>query len=158
MLGAMGRRKILALLAALPLLASAGCVGVAVPLGKETVSGPNYSKEALAFLDVPGTTREEALSYLGTPTLESPDSRILAYVCQSGTRWAGAGVVDNPITHQGSAGAGQIVAEGAVRILLIAYDENGHVYAHKVSELGDHSLQEECDAWYRSLHPKPSRE
>jgi hypothetical protein len=149
----------LTLLSLLPVLGGVGCIALGVPTGKETVSGPNHSNEALAFLDLPGTTREEALSSLGPPTLEFHDSRVLAYVCQSGTKWLGAVVVSDPIiTHTATGAVGQGVSNGAQWVLLVAYDQNGLVYAHKVSRLGNHSLQDECIEWEHSVHPRPSRE
>jgi len=152
-------RDILTLLSLLPVLGSVGCIAVGVPTGKVTVSGPNYSDEALAFLELPGTTRGEAISSLGPPTLEFHDSRVLAYVCQSGTKWLGAVMVSDPfITHKTTGAAGQAVAEDAQRVLFVAYDQNGLVYAHKVSRLGKHSLRKECIKWERSLRQKPSKE
>jgi len=154
-------RWFLSLLLLILVLGGVGCipVGIGFPIGKENLMGPSYSKDALAFLDLPGATREEAISTLGPPTLELRDLQILAYVCQSGTKWWSAvGYADLTSNEIKIIESGQSVDNNQpLRALLVAYDQRGMVSAHKVCRLGEGSLEGVCLEWSRSLVSGQSR-
>src|SRR5262245_10690378 len=104
------------LLAFLGIFLSAGCM---FPVGSESLEGPNHSNEALAFLDQPGATRQEVISSLGEPSVELRDSRIVAYVCRSGTKWFGFGVMRvDPLKKNNNVGlsAGEDVYKNPRRV------------------------------------------
>jgi hypothetical protein len=134
------------------LLGCGGCIFLAFPTGKKTISGPLHSSEALAFLSLPGATRDDAVSSLGPPDIELSASRILAYVCQSGTKWWTAISFYDPFEDEfGPFETAKGVAPSARRVLMVAYDEEGQVYAHKQVRLADGSVEAACLRWEKSL-------
>jgi hypothetical protein len=67
------------------LVALCGCI-----VGKKFVAGgPNFSPEALAFLNMKDTTRVDVLSTLGLPSWESTNSRVILYLSSTATHVQG---------------------------------------------------------------------
>ena len=127
------------------------CVGGCVlPYPSKVTSGHKYSTKEIAFLDLPGTTREEVLSTLGEPLLEVPGSGVLLYVWEVTPRHevvlpdeVGGVPVDNQ----------HVIVNRTPREwgLFIAYDELGYVTAHEVRRVGTSALSQACIDWRQSL-------
>ena len=125
------------------LFVSNGCIIVPVP--SRTTAGHRYSKEALAFLDIPGMTKAEVVSTLGPPDANSREFGILAYkweyVSQSqtllypeGLTWTGPGKTHETAWHG--------------RALFIAFDATGIVKKHEVVRLLQaNNLRAACEYW-----------
>ncbi|HTQ51829.1 MAG TPA: hypothetical protein VMJ12_14050 [Candidatus Acidoferrales bacterium] len=122
--------------------------GCAIPNRTDVFQGQVYSKGALAFLDIKGTTRAEVISTLGTPAWESKNSRVLLYVSETALHWTGFAFVpvlfpqdsndwlgSKPVSISGD-------DEHKWRVLLVAYDERGFVTSHMIRKVGNHSLDE----------------
>ena len=121
------------------LLALTGCL---IPAGTKVSSGHHYSKEALAFLDQPGTTRAEVIATLGPPLLESASTRTLVYAWQETPKYffipLGKGSGSHVKTVKGSPDQWA---------LFIALDAQGIVLAHEDRYVATRSLEQECQAW-----------
>jgi outer membrane protein assembly factor BamE (lipoprotein component of BamABCDE complex) len=140
-------------IAALALALGAG--GCVLPEETKVTAGHKYSRESLAFLDLPGTTREEVIASLGPPLLESRDSRTLLYVWETTSRWLlippqGPDVGGEPLFET------QPIQHHHPREwgLFIACDERGIVSAHEVRRVGVGTLEEACAEWNRERNVK----
>ncbi|MDB6111869.1 MAG: hypothetical protein JWR69_3619 [Pedosphaera sp.] len=149
-------RIFLQLLTSVLLLSICGCLMAVVPVGSRTSSGVKYSAEALAFLDLPGTTRDEVVASLGPPLLESQETRTLVYEWERTERQASFIIVPDWIAPLVEDANGS-VTDGASHqwALLVAYDVRGVVSAHKVRQLGTRTLEEECADWSHHRNNKP---
>lgn len=129
-------------------------VGCVVPLPSTVTSGHRYSKQEIAFLDLPGTTREEVLSTLGEPVMEVPGSGVLLYVWKKTPRaefippdQVGKVHLD---THSST-----IEGEPQQWGLFIAYDERGYVTAHETRKFdGTAGFSQACIGWRQSKTQK----
>lgn len=119
-------------------LNATGCV---IPEETKVTGGHKYSKGSLAFLDLPGTTREEVIASLGPPLLESRDSRTLLYAWETTSRWVSV-YPEAHFRHPREWG------------LFIAYDERGFVSAHEVRRVGVDTLEEACSEWSHDRNEK----
>ena len=131
------------------MLSVSGCLFV--PLPSKYYSGPQFSRDALAFLDQAGTTRVEVLATLGEPLIELNDPGVLVYVSQ---RTPQTLYIPNTDVFPDA----QIrVVDGSVegRALFIAYDENGFVFAHEIQPDGVTDLRASCWTWRRQLTEPP---
>ena len=124
-----------------------GCV---VPLPSKVTGGHRYSKEEIAFLDLPDTTREEVLSTLGEPLVEVPPG-VLLYAWETTRRTE---VV--PPEEIGGVHLEPTIANGDPREwgLFIAYDERGYVTAHEVRKIGTAEFTRACVEWQQSRAQK----
>jgi hypothetical protein len=112
-------------------------------------SGHKNSQEALKFLDLPNTSREEVIATLGSPIQESADSRVLLYSWETTSRYIF--VYPNGIHHD-EVSTGSSVVEGSSDRwgLFIRYNEQGFVTAHHVREIGTNDLEQACVRWASS--------
>jgi hypothetical protein len=150
-------RVFLQLLACALILSICGCV-IPLRLRSRTTAGVKYSAQALAFLDLPGTTREDVIASLGPPLLESKETRTLVYEWERTERHALIVMVPHEVAPLFEDAHGS-VTDGASHqwALLVAYDTRGFVSAHEVRQLGTgtRTLEEECSDWYRHRISKP---
>lgn len=113
-------------LAALAVVALAGCIAIPVPLSeKKVLQGTPVSAEQIAFLQAGATTRAEAFERLGAPQFEWEDARVSIYqwdMRQGVLLWAvgaystgGVGVEDIPRHH----------------LLLLEFDAAGRLVRHE---------------------------
>jgi hypothetical protein len=126
-----------------------------VPKGREVTAGHKYSKESVAFLDLPDATRKEAVENLGEPLWESSESRVLLYVWESWFKWQ----VDEPHWLREPPEEGEDAEHAKEEEedsthyqrwgLFVAYDEMGLVYRHEIRRFGKQTLEEECGKWAR---------
>lgn len=127
------------------LLVCNGCI--IVPAPSRTTVGHRYSKEALAFLGLPGMTKAEVISTLGPPDAKSQDVGTLAY------KWE---YVNQSLTLL-KPGPGLFELEGPGETheltrhryaLFIAFDPQGIVTRHQVVALRQgNRLQAACEYW-----------
>ena len=129
-------------------LSLAGCI---VPLPDKVTQGHKYSTEALAFLDEPGTTRQEVVASLGVPLLEH-ESRTLLYPWEQTPRY----LTSVPTLMHGHNELRTKVNEGYAEMygLFIAYDARGLVEAHEVRKIRRRTLEEACVAWQKRREKK----
>jgi hypothetical protein len=152
------------LLLCLVLLFTGGCT---VPLTPK-VTGPVFSREALAFLNLPDTMRGDVVATLGTPLIEVQNPGVLVYVSETTRRsWDFVPIIlpdlDNwgedsfpklnnepasafpPLTVDAYHG----VDEGPTteKALFVAYDEHGHIFAHKICAVNQSGLLSESVQW-----------
>ena len=125
------------------LLALTGCL---IPVGTKVTGGYHYSKEALAFLDQPGTTRAEVVATLGPPLLESSSTRTLVYAWQEIPKYLFLPSVKASGTPDGMH-VNMIKGSPDQWALFIALDEQGIVLAHEDRYVATRSLEQECHAW-----------
>ena len=139
-----------------------GCVLVPLP---SRSSGPNFSKEALAFLDFRGTTRADVLESFGEPVIEIHDPGVLVYLCEVTPRTlvipmdidlGGQKTIENPEGKTTIMMGHPYVDRGPSeeRTLFIAYDEHGYVFAHQIRMADLYALKSDCRAWRLSKLPK----
>jgi hypothetical protein len=117
------------------------CTGGCIPLSTQVSEGHQYTKEEIAFLDLPKTTRGEVLSTLGEPLLEVADSGVLLYVWQTTPRF------QTPTLSTKHEDAGVVKKAPIEWGLFIAYDERGYVTAHEVRKVGTVALEQNCVDW-----------
>ena len=129
------------------MLCLGGCV---LPHPSMVTSGHKYSTKEIAFLDLPGTTREEVLSTLGEPLLEVPSPGVLLCVWEVTPR--------HEVVLPDEVGGVQLNTQPVVVNrtphewgLFIAYDELGYVTAHEVRRAGTAALSQACIDWRQSL-------
>jgi len=127
-----------------------------VPFKSEITAGHRYTDEAIAFLDAPGTTREEVIANLGPPLLESHESQVLVYAWQVTSSVVPFQIVS--IEHNPATGAETRIPwnskrEGTVQQwgLFIAYNYSGQIVAHEIKKTGTSGLEEACVAWRRAV-------
>lgn len=127
-------------------LFSLGLTGCIVPLPDKVTQGHRYSAEALAFLDAPGTMRDEVVATLGAPLLEH-ELRILLYEWEQTPRY----LTSVPTLMHGHNELRTKVNKGYAEMygLFIAYDARGLVEAHEVRKIRRHTLEEACAVWQR---------
>src|SRR3954466_13108178 len=126
------RRVPFILLGIVLVLLSNGCL--LSPMPTRATQGHRYSKEALAFLDLPGTSKEEVFATLGLPWLESKGLRILLYEWSEADQYL---AIVPHILHGDLEGKVEQVGGSPRRIgLFIAYDEQGIVRKHEVLDIG----------------------
>jgi hypothetical protein len=127
----------------LPLLL-AGCI--VFPTGTKIISGGLYSREAVAFLNLPDATRQETISTLGPPTFESKELGVLLYIYQSVETYH---VEPIPIkvgdVNLNSPYDGQTEPETSG--LFVGYDDQGRVTGHGFSPIGPGPLEVQCTNW-----------
>jgi hypothetical protein len=131
-------------------LCGGGCI---VPLPAKVTSGYYYSSEALAFLDLPDTTRDQVVASLGPPLVEVADSGVLLYAWEKASRFLfiyPAGYSHGGMETAASTQRGDPQAWG----LFIGYDEKGLVTAHEVRKIGTESLTEACLNWEHTNRAK----
>jgi len=127
--------------------AVSGCV--VVPLSSKQVTGAPFSREALAFLDQPGTTRIDVLSSLGKPLFEMSEPGALIYVSEriSRTYVIPYQVYGIPLSQE----SGVVDGPSTTKALFIAYDKMGNVTAHEVRVVEPTALESECLKWRLGL-------
>jgi hypothetical protein len=119
-----------------------------IPEGRKVVSGSDYQHATIAFLDLPGASREEAIETLGPPSWESQELGVLLYLYQDVETYQ---IVPIPVEigHTSvdlvPASEGQTVPE--LWGVFIAYDENGLVTRHEICPVGNGLLEDECQKW-----------
>jgi hypothetical protein len=129
------------------IFAVAGCV---IPMGKKVTAAHKFSKQEIAFLDLPDATREEALASLGPPFWEAHDSRVLLYLWETSFEWQ-----VSPPDHIGS--LAWTARPSTVRTdprrwgLFVAYDSRGRVCSYEIRLVGDGTLEEACSRWAKTL-------
>jgi hypothetical protein len=158
------RRQIL--LVCLVLLFTGGCT---VPLAPK-ITGPVFSREALAFLNLPDTTRGDVVASLGAPLIEAQNPGVLVYVSDTTPRtWdvipfilpnlddsedPFSTLTDKhghtlfpppPATLDVYTGVGEGVTKE--QALFVAYDEHGHVFAHKICAVNQAALLSASVQW-----------
>jgi hypothetical protein len=117
-------------------LGTGGCL---IPIGSKVSDGHHYSKEALAFLELPGATRNEVIASLGEPLYESLETRTLVYVWYEKPRY-----VSVPLDGTET----EVVSGSPVEwALFIALNEQGAVVAHEERYIGSRDLKAECAKW-----------
>jgi len=122
-----------------------GCV--VVPLPSTVSGGHRFSKEEIAFLDLPSTTREEVLATLGEPLVEVPPG-VLLYAWETTRR-----VQVAPLVPEGvhlDAQPTTVNSDPREWGLFIAYDERGYVTAHEVRRIGTAEFTRACVEWQQS--------
>lgn len=135
-------RILLTISACVLLFGNTGCL---IPLPSKVTQGHRYSAEALAFLDLPGMTRDEVIESLGPPLLESTESRTLLYKWEETSRYLAS--VPHGV-HRDVEVQAEVVRGAAYTVgLFIAYDARGVIEAHEVLEIGSSSLQKACANW-----------
>jgi hypothetical protein len=112
------------------LFVAGGCI---VPAPDRVTNGHRYSREALAFLDAPTTTRDDVLSTLGDPIIESRNTRVLVYEWEQMVR------AFTPVK--------EIHGDPERVCLFIAYDGRGVVCGHAVRKIGIEDLEMACVEW-----------
>ncbi len=122
-----------------------GCI---IPLGRKVVEGHQYLKEAIAFLDSPGVTREEAIANLGLTSCENYKSKVLLYLWQSVQEWRFVPPEDNHLGIRPST----IDAREQRWALLIGYDDRGIITSHGMRLIGDASMEDACSQWAHKAH------
>jgi hypothetical protein len=128
----------------LPLFA--GCL---FPEGRKVVSGHEYKKEALSFLDDAGATRDEAVATLGLPSWESKSSRVLLYLWETTFKWKFIPPENDIGIHSSETETGE-----KRKALLIAYDDQGAVTTHTVRTIGKEPLEQVCVDWALALQAR----
>lgn len=125
-------------------------VGCVVPLPSKVTSGHRFSKEEIAFLDLPNTTREEVVSTLGEPLVDVPPG-VLLYSWETTRRTE---VV--PPEEIGGVHLHPSIVNGDPREwgLFIAYDEGGYVTAHEVRRIGTAEFTRACVEWQQKKAQK----
>jgi hypothetical protein len=122
----------------------AGCVIVPLP-DRHTYLGPLLSRESLAFLDLPETTRDDVLSSLGEPWLEIKEPGTLIYISGMKPTFLVVPAVDS---HQLAKIEG---LEADEVVLLVGYDADAHVLGHRVQPRDERDLKSVGLAWRRSF-------
>jgi outer membrane protein assembly factor BamE (lipoprotein component of BamABCDE complex) len=126
------------------------CGGCVVPLPSKVSAGHQYSRDALAFLDLPDTTREDVVASLGPPLIESRDARVLFYTSET----TGRTLFIPP------QGIGEVHWEANSKIehgspqewgLFIAYEEHSLVSAHEILKIGTDEMEQRCVDWQHTL-------
>jgi hypothetical protein len=136
-------RVLLTISACVLLLGSTGCI---IPLPSKVSRGHRYSRDSLALLDLPGTTRDEVIASLGPPLLEH-ESRILLYDWEQTPRYLAA--VPH-LVHRDVELRGEVVRDYPERFgLFIAYDARGVIEGHVVQKIRAATLQEACVQWQK---------
>jgi hypothetical protein len=128
------------------IVCAAGCV---VPLPSKVTAGHKYSKQEIAFLDLPNSTRAEVLSTLGEPLVEIGSPGVLLYTWEKTTRVKVYPPDDIGGVHL-DAHPSTIKGDPQEWGLFIAYDERGYVTAHEVRRIGTTELTEACVQWRQS--------
>lgn len=127
--------------------------GCMIPLPDKVSSGHMYTKDALAFLDLPGTTRKEVVETLGQPLLESTAARTLIYEWELTHR-----SLFVPPDKIGSVELGlkpETIKGDSYRLcLFIAFDDQSVVRAHAVRNVGTKNLEDACSEWQRGMGKK----
>ena len=131
-------RKAFIITLMLPLVS--GCL--IVPLPSKVTHGPQFSREALAFLDAPGTTRGDVLESLGSPLIEVRDPGTLVYVSEISGR---ALVIDPKIEPDTPPRVESAVSRESA--LFVAYDARGLVIAHETVLSSPEDLKSACMEW-----------
>ncbi len=154
------------------LLFAAGCV---VPIPPK-ITGPVFSRDALAFLNLPDTTRGDVVASLGKPLIEVQNPGVLVYVSETTRQsWDFIPIIlpnfdddsedsfstftdkhghplfpSSPVPLEVS-GAYHGVDEGPTteKALFVAYDEHGHVFAHKICGVNQATLLSSSVQWRR---------
>lgn len=131
------------------LLSASSCV----PIPSKVSSGQNYSKETLAFLDSPNTTREDVIESLGPPYLEVQDSKVLLYVWETTSRSL---LLYPDKIHEGElvVDAKKVDGNSQTWGLLIAYDSRKVVSVHEVRKIGSEGLEALCVEWGRKVNTR----
>ncbi len=133
-------------------------------------TGPVFSRDALVFLNFSSTTRGDVVASLGTPLIEVQNPGVLVYVSETTRRsWDFVPIIlpdlDNwgedsfPKLNNEPASAFppltvdtyQGVNEGPTteKALFVAYDEHGHVFAHKICAVNRVGLLSASAQWRR---------
>lgn len=134
-------------LCALSVLICSGCLIVPLP-DRHTYLGPLLSRESLAFLDLPDTTRNDVLSSLGEPWIEVKEPGTLIYISGMKPTFLVVPAVDS---HRLAKVEGLEADEMA---LFVAYDAQNHVFAHHVQDGGEYELRAAALAWRRTVREK----
>jgi hypothetical protein len=135
-------------LALLFLLTASGCL--MLPLPSRHTGGPVFSREALAFLDLPNTTRIDVLESLGEPAIEVTDPGVLVYTSETTSRVL---VIPNGDLDPD---AKVTVEDGGKfeRVLFVGYDAHGYIIAHEVHHASNANLRSECVKWRQGVGEK----
>ena len=132
---------------ALLVLGLSGCV---IPITSEVSAGHRFSPEALAFLNMPGNTRDDVIASLGPPLVESHESRTFVYEWEMTRRL----YVSEPrdISHGTIVTKEKVIPTSTTRFgLFIAYDEREAIVAHETRKIHAATLEEACVAWRKQL-------
>jgi hypothetical protein len=122
------------------ILCASGCV---IPLPSKTTSDVGYSKEAIAFLDRPGTTHEVVISSLGPPSAEVP-SRHLLYTWQTESRFY---YIPPPAPSALNSHSVVVPVKLHNWGLFISFDPHGYVSSHETRPLGNQDPEKACQKW-----------
>jgi hypothetical protein len=145
---------------AITLFAILLCGCLMIPLPTKQTSRHAYSKEAIAFLDLPDATRAEVLSTLGPPVSELTDVGVLVYTWELTSRFLV--VYPSGIDARETARQNDLVLEGDAAkvsgasqmwVLFIACDHEGKIVGHQISKLNSGDTEQEGRAWHRRLKP-----
>jgi hypothetical protein len=134
------------LLSCVLLLCCGGCI---VPIPGKVTSGQKYSSDALHFLDLPDTTREDVIASLGPPLIEVPEARVLLYSWEKTSRQLV--IAPDALKPEGQKKDSAIdYGESQQWGLFIGYSEQGLVRVHQVQKIGTSGLAEACVKWATS--------
>jgi hypothetical protein len=139
-------------------------------------TGPVFSRDALVFLNFSSTTRGDVVASLGTPLIEVQKPGVLVYVSETTRRsWDFIPIIlpdldddsddpssaltdkhghplfpSSPVPLEVS-GVDHGVNEGPTteKALFVAYDEHGHVFAHKICAVNRVGLLSASAQWRR---------
>lgn len=118
----------------IPICLLALCIaGCANPLRPKTLAAHRYSLDAIAFLDQPGTTREDVTSNLGPPMVDTRNPDAFIYGWRQTSR---------------------LIFIPRYWGLFIAFDAQGRVSKHEIRELRDADLETACQKWALATAPK----
>jgi hypothetical protein len=135
------------LLSCLALLILTGC---AIPVGRELTAGYKYSGDALEFLDLPGTTRNETVASLGPANWESTEARVLLYRWETSLKWHADPVkFEDRYKNRVIIEADDYYTNEANWGLFIAYDDKGLITQHAIRRFGKGDLENVCLNWVR---------
>jgi hypothetical protein len=129
-----------------------------IPFQADVTGGHKHSGDAIRFLASPDATRSEVIATLGSPLVESRESRVLLYAWQKTLRIVPFQIVTkdrDPFTGVETttpAGPPGTLASAVQQLgLFIAYNDDGFVCAHEVLRIGTSDLESACVAWRGKL-------
>ncbi|MDB6066342.1 MAG: hypothetical protein JWR26_2550 [Pedosphaera sp.] len=116
--------------------------GCADPVEKKVLYGQEYNRETIGFLDSPNATREETLTTLGPPFMESREKRVLLYFSETTRAWLNIYATLNPADVNEPSSS--VIKR---RALLISYDEVGHITGHTFRDVKMGAIQDAFRSW-----------
>ena len=129
-----------------------------IPFKADVTAGHRHSGDAITFLSAPDATRSEVIATLGSPIVESRESRVLLYAWERTLRIVPFQTVTIDRDHfTGAETTTPVGPHGALATavqrwgLFIAYNDGGFVCAHEVLRIGTSDLERACVTWRRKL-------